>query len=129
MLRLSHIAAPAVLGLSLLVGGCANQRHDEIPASATMAVEGDERLTYLAPYDGKVFVYDTNDERLVYSGDVEKGDEIMVDPDNESLMVDGRTAMEDGLRDGHRHQIFFEKQDDPDKKTVIMEETTIKRTN
>ena len=127
MTRLCQIAAPALLGLSLFVGGCAHERHEEIPASATMAVEGDERLVYAAPHDGKVYVYDVNDDRMVYSGDVEQGDDVTVEPDKNVVLVEGRTAIEDGVRNGHRHRIFFKKADEATRKTVVIEEQRIQR--
>lgn len=128
MLRLSHLAASAVLGFSLVVGGCSHERHEEIPTTAMMAVEGDERLSYTAPHDGKVYVYDVNDDRMLYSGDVKEGDAVTVDPEKSLILIEGRTAMEDGVRDGHRHRVFFDEAEPSDtSKTVIKEETTIQR--
>lgn len=129
MLRLCQIAAPAVLGLSFFVGGCAHERHEEIPSSATMAVEGDERLAYTAPHDGKVYIYDINDDKMVYSGDVKEGDDVTIDPEKRMVLIEGRTAIEDGVRNGHRHRIFFDEEELPSNKTVIKEETTIRRSD
>lgn len=134
MFRLNHFAAPAVLGLSLLLGvsGCMSNRHEEIPSTALMAAEGDERLAFAAQDNGKVYVYDVNDDRMIYSGTVSEGDEVILDPEHDQLTVDGRTALEDGIRRGNRHQIFFEAREPDtrtDSKVVIEEETTIKRTD
>ncbi len=132
MMRLSHIAAPAALSVSLLlgVGGCSHERHEEVPASAMMTAEGDERLSAIAPDDGRVFVVDTNDDEIIYSGSVEKGDEISLNPEDNRLMVAGRTALEKRIDRGHRHRIFFDNEErDGTEKTVIMEETTIKRSD
>ena len=53
-----HIAAAGLLGLSFLITGCANERHEDIPPSATMVSEGDEKLAFQAPRDGEIYVYD-----------------------------------------------------------------------
>jgi hypothetical protein len=133
MMRLSHIAAPAALSLSLLIGvsGCMHDRHEEIPSTAMMAAEGDERLAFTAQEEGKVFVYDVNADRMIYSGNLKDGDEVVLDPEHNTLMVDGRTALEDGIRRGNRHQIFFNqaKPDVTRESKVIVEETKVKRSS
>lgn len=131
MQRLSQIAAPAVLGVSLLVGtaGCSHERPLEVPSSATMAVEGNERLAYAAPHDGTVYLYDVGNDQIIYSGAVREGDEVVLDPKENKLTVAGRTAFEKGIDRGHRHRLFFDS-DSTDVKTthkkVVEEERTVR---
>jgi len=49
-------SAPAVVGAALLFGGCAHDRHDDIPLSATEIGEGKEFAPPAAALDVKVTV-------------------------------------------------------------------------
>jgi hypothetical protein len=104
-----HFAAAAILGLSLALAGCSNERHDEIPSSALMVSQGDEQLAYQAPSDGNIYVYDAETDRMVYSGKIEKGDTITVDPEKDRISIDGATKVEKAINAGNRHKIFFDR--------------------
>jgi hypothetical protein len=107
-----QIAAAGLLGLSLVVAGCASERHDEIPPSALMTSEGDGQLAYMAPHDGDIYVFDTETDRMVYSGKIEKGKTITVDPEKDRISIDGATKLEQAINEGNRHRIFFDRDED-----------------
>src|SRR5688572_25624908 len=101
MMRLHRFATPVALGASLMLGlaGCAsddldeplatNSRtidgdaRDDVPAGATLMKEGHEPLMFQAPGDGTVWVYNSSDKRLVYSGGIRAGQTVHVDPDHD----------------------------------------------
>jgi hypothetical protein len=128
MNALRQIAVPGVLGLSLMVGvvGCQNERHDEIPPTALMASEGDEKLAYMAPSDGEVYVYDTETDRMVYSGTIEKGQTIQVDPEKDRVSIDGNTKLERALNNGNQHRIFFQRDKAAEAETASEVEVNVK---
>lgn len=100
------VVSAVVLGF--LAVGCAHERHDEIPPSAVMVAEGDKTLSYTAPSSGRVYVFDTVDNRMVYAGDVVRGQAVSLDLETNKLTIDGRTVSEKSLQNGHRHRIFFD---------------------
>ena len=109
MFRFRHFAAPAVLGAALLVGGCAHDRHEDIPLSASEIGEGKEQVFFNAPYDGKVYVYDATRDEMIYNGELKRGQMIKVDAKKNKVLVDNQTAVEKDLVDDHRYKIFFDK--------------------
>ena len=131
MQRFSQFAASAALGVSMLVGigGCAHERPQEVPSSATMAVQGNEKLAYTAPHDGTVYLYNVGNDQIIYSGAVHEGDEVVLDPKEDKLTVAGKTAFEKGIDRGNTHRLYFDS-DGADVKTthkkVIEEERTVR---
>jgi hypothetical protein len=73
-----------------------------------MGSEGTGRVTYRAPDDGKVYVRDRNDDRIVYAGDVKRDELVTVDPDTNRVTVGSTVVSEKGLHKGNAHRIFFE---------------------
>ena len=119
MFRFRHFAAPAVVGAALLVGGCAHDRHDDIPLSATEIGEGKESVFFNAPYEGRVYVYDATRDEMIYNGDLKRGQMIKVDAKHNKVLVDNQTAVEKDLVDDHRYKIFFDKDEAATAKETI----------
>ncbi len=121
-----HFAAPVVaLCISAGVIGCASEpKAEQVPAGARLAMQGDQQLVYTVQDDGKVYIYDVDDGTLLYSGQVEKGQVVTVDPDEDTIMIDSRLALENDIGAGNRHRIYFKPDRNPDR--VIEERTTIR---
>jgi len=111
MFRFSHFAAPAVLSVAVLIGagGCAPDRHADIPPTATEIGEGRESVFYNAPQDGTVYVYNATSGEMVYSGKLEQGQMVKVDAKENKVLIDETTAVEKDLIDSHRYKIYFER--------------------
>ena len=109
MFRFRHFAASAVVGATLAVGGCAHERHEDIPLSAAEIGEGKESVFYNAPYDGRVYVYDATRDEMIYNGTLKRGQMVRVDAKNNKILVDNQTAVEKDLVNDHRFKIFFDK--------------------
>jgi hypothetical protein len=107
MLRFSQIAAPAALGLSLLLTGCANDQR-EIPPTARMVTEGTTNVTATAPHDGTVYVFDDTSNKMVYIGKVDKGDTVSVDAKDDQVLLGAKPAVQRELWDTHRYQVYFD---------------------
>jgi hypothetical protein len=114
MFRLSHFAAPAVVAAALFVGGCAHDRHDDIPLSATEIGEGKESVFFNAPYDGRVYVYDATANKMLYNGELRCGQVVKVDAKANKVLVDNQTAVERDLVNDHRFKIFFDRDENAD---------------
>jgi hypothetical protein len=111
MIRLSHFAAPAMLATAMFVGlqGCAQDRADEIPASATEISTGTENVSATAPHDGMVYVWDKDANRMLYTGKVERGDTIRIDAKHNKIFMDDKLVTKrDDLINDHHYKIFFD---------------------
>jgi hypothetical protein len=111
MIRLSHFAAPAVLGTAMFIGiqGCAHDRADEIPASASEISTGTETVTATAPHDGMLYIWDQNANKMLYTGRAEKGDTVRVDAKhNKIYMNDKLVTKRDDLINDHHYKVFFD---------------------
>lgn len=92
----------------LIFGGCATvERHPDIPASALMAAEGNERLAYNPTEGGEIYVYDVTNEEMVYAGEVKRDEIVVVDPGQDRITVDQRIVSEQNMDAGNIHRIFF----------------------
>jgi hypothetical protein len=90
-------------GLALALCGCAADRPIDVPAGAEIQTEGPQRLVYTAPSGGEIWVTDVAGSAIVYSGAVRRGDEVVVDPDNNRVTVAGQVVTtHDVGHDDHR---------------------------
>ena len=110
MYALRHFAAPvAALCIGAGVIGCSSEpTAEQVPVNAQLLVQGDQQLTYTAQRDGEIFVYDSNDKKLLYSGKIEKGQTITIDPDEDQILVNNRLVLEKDIHAGNRHRIYFQ---------------------
>lgn len=116
----------AAVGVSAMAFvGCAHERPMEVPANARLTTEGNGKLAMMAPDDGTVYVYDVPADRIVYSGKVEKGQTVALDPDKDQVMINGRVATERVLHRGRQHRIFFQ----PSGTATVERRTTVEKTH
>ncbi len=105
-----QFAAPvAALCLGAGLIGCSSEpKAEQVPAGAQLLVQGDRQLSYTAQRDGNVYVYDASDNTLLYSGLIEKGQSISIDPEEDKIMVDNKLVLEKDIHAGNRHRIYFQ---------------------
>ena len=122
MKALRHIASVAIVSAAsaVFLPGCGSDMPTQIPSDASLKSEGQGRLTFTAPDDGMVYLYDAHSDRLMYSGKVNRGQVLSVDVDNDRLMLDNKMLMEERLPRANERRIYFE----PTKgeRTLIREE-------
>jgi hypothetical protein len=83
---------------------------DEVPTTATRVDEGDAaRPTYSPTRDGTVYVYDADDDRVIFSTRVRRDERFVLDPDANRATIDGRTVLGTGLSARHRYRIYFDR--------------------
>jgi hypothetical protein len=106
MSRTRALVIPLSLAVLLaILGGCAND-NGQIPPSASVVSSGNDHVTYTAPNDGTVWVYDAGSDRIIYSGALRMNQSISVDVHNNKITIDGRTVYDQGLN-GNLHKIYF----------------------
>jgi len=124
MLSLRHYAAGMTIGLATLVTGCAEPAMP-VPPSASLMMEGNgDRIMYRAPEYGRVYVMDPVDRKVVYSGDVQRGDAVEINAIDDRVQVAGRTVFDRPLQNGRNYQIYFE----PLSEERVVRQRTVEKT-
>ena len=100
-------AASMILGAAVLAGGCQHETSTAIPPAAARVAEGNGLLTYTAGADGTFYVFNRNANEVVTSGELLKGQSVVVDSKKNQVLVDDRIKVENTLRAGDTYRIFF----------------------
>lgn len=96
-----------VAGLMIAAGVGCNGRAS-IPSDAAMENSGSGRVSYTANQAGNIYVLDTDDNKKVFQGHVNNGDQVVVEPDQDRIVVGGTNADHTpSLRANHRYAIYF----------------------
>lgn len=124
MTPLRHYAASAAIGMLLLVSGCAD-RPMAVPSSANLMTEGNgDRISFRPTEHGRVYVTDQTDGgRILYQGEVDRGDMVELSAKDDRVTVGGRTVTERALDAGHDYKIYFEPMNK--ERTVRYKETVV----
>lgn len=77
--------------------------------SRVIITEGTGRLTWNADQNGDVYVYNARENRLVFNGPIRRGDQIVVEPGNDRILMNDRVVYQHNLEKDDRHQIAFER--------------------
>ena len=126
-MRKTILSTVAALVLAAGLTGCATEPLN-VPADARTVVEGERALQYTAPYTGEVYVYNVSDKAVVYSGEIDEGDVLLVDPEANRITLDGNVAMEKGLDRGDQYRVFYKRTGEVEREVRIQETRTEKVT-
>jgi hypothetical protein len=107
MCRFRQYAAGVAVGMMAFLSGCAD-RPMSVPASASLMTEGSQRASFRATDHGRVYVTDETDKKILYQGDVDKGEMVEVNATDDRIMVGGRTVSERAMEDTHDYRLYFE---------------------
>ena len=107
MRTLRYLLISSVAGLMIAIGaGC--QGRSSIPSDAALENSGSGRVSYTANSAGNVYVLDTDKNEKVFEGHVNNGDQVVVEPDQDRIVVGGMNADHKvGLKADHRYAIYF----------------------
>ena len=96
--------------LCVMATGCAPERPESVPADARSVAKqsGNNPVNFTAPRDGTVYVYDRSASRMVYSGRVQQGETLELDPRRDNVRLEGRVVLEKDLRDLNEYQVWFD---------------------
>lgn len=101
--------------LLLTLGGCSSESRPDLPSNAMQVSSGGKVVAFTAPHDGKAFLEDDTDVRVVYSTDLRRDQVMKFDPVAGAVVIDGATAPEGIANPGHDHSIYFERSEQPDR--------------
>ncbi len=100
------LQAGSLLLATTLVGCFSAAQNTPIDPAAPLTLEADP-IVRTAPGNGQISVLDVNQQKVVFSGYVKKGDAVALDPVAKQLTVDGDIAAEN-LHGGDEFQISFD---------------------
>ena len=86
------------------------EHDDRVPRGAVRVADGGGKLTWQARDDGRLIIYDENDDRVVLERPIRNRQEVLVDPEKDLIEVDGRRAYDGNLVKDHSHRIYFQKE-------------------
>jgi hypothetical protein len=81
-------------------------RHS-IPRDSHILTRGHGEIAARARGDGVVYLYDANDQRVVWTGHVRDGDQIKIDARKDRAWVNGVTVYNRNLVKDHEHRIYL----------------------
>lgn len=107
--------ASAFLSLSV-TAGCQSSGGGEggggmpkagLPPSAERVAEGSGQLTYTAEEQGRVFLYDVNQDRVVGRYEMRRGQRLAVDAAAGRATLDGNEVSVGELKAGGSYRVYF----------------------
>jgi hypothetical protein len=113
MLRSMSLVACVSTALTLAVvtgaTGCGSkQGRAEISENAQLVAEGNDRISYTAPRDGVVWVFNRLNGNMEYAARVAQNDEVVVDPTRDCITLNGRVVNNKPMTTLDEKRIFFE---------------------
>jgi len=112
------IGVLSVGSLLSTLGGCAVETRPDVPSDAMQVSSGDKVVAFAAPHDGKAYLRDDTDDRVVYSTDIRRDQVMRFDPALDAVRIDGTTAPEGIVNPSHDHSIYFSRSAQPDRTDV-----------
>ena len=82
----------------------------KVPAEARRIAEGTgaTRLIHRPLRDGTIYVQDKSDGKVIYTGPVRAGDDVVIDPKADALTVnDIQVRPDPKLNSGHAYRLYF----------------------
>lgn len=81
----------------------------EIPADAVAVDTGEgDRLQHEPNRDGVMYVYDVDDDRVVYVGRVREREQFRLDPEGNRALINSRVVFRSDLNPRHRYRLYFD---------------------
>lgn len=92
--------------LAAIAVGC--QGRAAIPSGAHLEQSGSGGLSFTAHQAGDAYVLDTDKNTKVFEGHMNNGDQLVVNPDQDRIVLAGNNAEHNvSLKPGHRYEIYF----------------------
>ena len=98
--------ACACLLVAILCAGCGHNPVG-VPQAARLHANSDHPA-WTSSRPGTVYVHDATSGGIVYTGHLDTGQDISVDPAANEITVGGQPVQTNRLTKGHQYQIYFE---------------------
>lgn len=84
-----------------------SSRPTGVPRGASLVESGGDELSYTATRRGTIYVVDAENERVVVSREVSRGQEVEVNVGDDQVTLGGRSIYNRNLESEHPHAIWF----------------------
>lgn len=111
MTQKQHSFSWLVLAAAVLIG--CEESHDTtsrkltVPEDAKMVAEGPGELSFQVTEDGRLFIFDDEDQAVITTRRVRAGQEFVLSPDSNTGTLDGRQVIKQDLKKKHSHKLYF----------------------
>jgi len=80
-----------------------------IPSGAGLVREVDTNggVSFKTPHDGKLYVYDVDAKRVIWSGFMRDGERFQIDSNSGRANIDGQSVINRDLNPDHRYRLYF----------------------
>ena len=80
-----------------------------VPSGARLVREVDSRggVSYKTPHDGRLYVYDVDSRRMVWSGAMRDGERFTIDSQNGRATIEGQSINNRDLNADHQYRLYF----------------------
>ena len=106
--RASLLAALIACPLACTLPACTSARPDTVPAAAIESGSGKGDVTWVASKSGTAYVYNQTWHQLIYSGPVERGQQIKVDTLAGRVLVNNQVVTEHTLGNDDQFSIYLD---------------------
>lgn len=82
----------------------------DIPGTAEQvkSVNGRDNVTYRPDRDGILYVYNSTDRRLIWSGNIERDQRFVLDPTDNRISIDGRKITDARMNPDDNYRLYFD---------------------
>src|SRR5579859_7717576 len=103
-----HLVRSTLAGvLAATAFGCEGRA--TVPQNAHLEQEGTGGLSYTAHEPGNLYILDKTENKKVFEGKVNTGDQVVVRPDRDQIMLAGTDAHHgETLHSDHQYQVYFD---------------------
>ncbi len=79
-----------------------------VPSGARLVREANgQDVQYKTPHDGKLYVYDVDSRRVVWSGNMRDGERFTMDSRNGRARIENQDIMNKDLNPDHQYRLYF----------------------
>ncbi|HSZ54159.1 MAG TPA: hypothetical protein VK797_00750 [Tepidisphaeraceae bacterium] len=104
-----RLITSTLAGVLLLIATAGCQGRGSIPSGARLEQTGTSGLSYTAHDSGNVYLLDATDNKKVFEGHMNIGDQIIIKPSVDLIVLAGNQANHSQtLQPDHQYQIYFD---------------------
>ncbi|HVX84600.1 MAG TPA: hypothetical protein VH253_07270 [Phycisphaerae bacterium] len=119
------LAAGLMAAALAAIPGCETMQ-SKIPGTAQPVAMGTGNTMYQAGSDGTIYIYDKTWNKIVYTGQVQKGDNVVLDALADKVTIDGKTVVEQiPLGEGSQYEFFLDSSTPTARGEKVIEKQTV----